>query len=976
MQKYTVSTLGAGFPFSAALAEYLLERYGGSDELSRVLLLLPSRRACLAMREAFLSCTGGTPVLLPRMEALGDIDADLWMTQALFVSHEQGRIAPALPKVRQVMEMARLVHAFEEKSRLGERSPTMEHAVLLAEALLDLYEECARERIPASRLKDIVETAELARHWEVSLAFLEVILSAWPEREAELGVISRTARQDALLRQLSAHWRDTPPEHPVVAAGTTGSIPATAELLSIVAQLSQGHVILPGLDTKMEERAWQQVGPTHPQFVLKELLKRIGVERREVALLYPERASLARQAFLREVMLPPEATDRWRALDAELMEEGARGMTFVACDSQEHEAAAIALRMREVLMHPEKTAMLVTPDRNLAQRVSAMLSYYGIQIEDSSGKRLHRVTPAIFLQLVLECAASEMAPVELLALMRHPLFLMGGEGHVLRAHAREIERFLLRGVRHPDGMNGLLNAAQHHSAGLSMQALHTLNETARCLKPLVEILRLRQGREVWFSAILTAHLEAAEQLSENRLWMGHEGEKLFSCVGEIVAEASALEAIDPASYGGILYNMLGSAMYQPPYHGHPRLMIVSPLEARLQLADVVLLGGMNEGTWPPALQSDPWMNSQMRAKMGLPVPERAVGQSAHDVLMLCGAEEVFFTRAQKQGGTPSIPSRWWLRMQAVLGQERLEAEGKQWVRWAASLFSEKMTTPLVPPLPCPPVHVRPTTLWATQIGALMRDPYKFYAAHILRLKPLEELDAMLDASDFGKIVHAMLERFTQRYGNGLPENARQIMEDIGREELARHFHHLQVEAFWWPRIRRIAAWYVQEETKRRMHGMLSVAAESVASHILEMNGVRYAIQARIDRIEHYAGQRQLIVDYKTGAPPSAREIESGVACQLPVSAWILSGMQADCALMEPEYWKVSGARDAGNIYSIRRKGNHETMDELVMRTEEGLRRLLAFFADASSCYISCPDEDLLGAYNEFEHLERRGEWQM
>lgn len=978
MRDAFVSTVPSGLPFARVLAEELLRRHGSGEELSRVLLLLPTRRACLAMREAFLAAGEGKPLLLPRIEPLGDVDIDLWMASALFSRNEEKALPSAMPRAERVMQLARLVHAFERTVARGKEkvSATMEHAVLLAEALSELLDECTRERVSPEGLRSLVEKKEFARHWEMSLEFLEIVLTHWPQKEREAGKVSMAARQDAMLSKLASFWKISPPAHPVVAAGTTGSIPATAELLSVIARLPQGEVVLPGLETQMEDLVWNVLGATHPQYVLRELLRRMEVKRAEVRMLGDVSALSARRAeLIRQVMLPPEATDGWALLEEEGVVNGYAGMTSVTCRSKEHEAAVITLKLREVLGQEERTAMLVTPDRGLAKRVAAMLGRYDVRVDDSSGVRMTELPAAVFLTLASECALREAAPVPLLALLRHPLCEFGRSAPEVRRLAREIERCLLRGLRPAGGMEGLLQAADAHEE-MSPAAKKLLHEVCDALLPLSRLLRFRAGSEIAFTELLQEHLKLAGQLAGAALWAGHEGSKLSAALQEIMRHAPPLGAIDPASYIGVLDNLLGAMMYQPPYGGHPRLSIMSPQEARLQQADVVILGGMNEGVWPPPLPSDPWMNNEMRQALGLPPQERGIGQSAHDVAMLCAAPEVMLTRSEKEGRSPGIPSRWWLRMEAVVGAERMCASGALWAAWGSELFAAMQTVEVSAPEVSPPLAARSDVLWVTQVETLMRDPYQYYASHILSLRPLEELDADLGASDFGEAVHTALQDYVAVHGEAMPPDALAQLEAVGKEALAKHFHHTQAEAFWWPRFRRIAAWYVAEETRRRAEGLVRVEAEKEMEHALQAGDKTYRLRARIDRMEYYGDDSLLIADYKTGTPPKAQDVQRGVACQMPLEAWIVAAEKSGVALRAPEYWKTGGGREPGkttSIFGAAKNGVHVTGDHLAA-TENGVRGVLSYYALPEACYRICPDPELAPRYQPYDHLERLGEW--
>src|SRR5690606_40649772 len=101
---------------------------------------------------------------------------------------------------------------------------------------------------------------------------------------------------------------------------------------------------------------------------------------------------------------------------------------------------------------------------------------------------------------------------------------------------------------------------------------------------------------------------------------------------------------------------------RPRFGRHPRLFIWGPLEARLQHADRIILGGLNEGTWPGDASIDPWLNRPMRAELAIEPPERRIGLAAHDFASGASAGGVVLTRALKVGGAPTVASRWLLRL--------------------------------------------------------------------------------------------------------------------------------------------------------------------------------------------------------------------------------------------------------------------------------------------------------------------------
>ncbi len=976
MSTLHVKTIPSSLPFLKVLAEELVQRYGTGEALSSVLLLLPTRRACLTMREMFLEVNGGTPLLLPRIYPLGDIDTDVLMAPALYATTD-AVIPEAISTQHRAMRLARFIYDRAQQDAVP-LIASLEHALTLAESLSALMDDFARYRMPLDRLATLVDEEEFAEHWQITLDFLHVIIEQWPEEERRLGVRSMVACQDIMLFQLAHYWREHPPEHPVIAAGSTGSIPATAELLEVIACLAQGEVVLAGLDTRMDDVAWNAIGPTHPQYMLRQLLARMKLHPADVeALVGREGKRPEREELLRTVMLPPGVTHRWAEADHEVMKAGMDGVECVACYTQDHEAAAIALRMRQVLENPGHNAMYVTPDRALARRVSGMLSMYGIEVDDSSGRALTETAPAVFFQLIIECAALDAAPVPLLALLRHPLCRIGKNPAEIRRLSREIEVHLLRGLRPPGGLQGLYERAIVHEK-VSPEAAQLLASLQRIMDKLLNHLTAFEKPELPFQDMLQEHIHVAEQLAlsndekDDGLWESHEGHALHTMLSGLLAEAQVLGRVNAMSYAGVLSSMLAPVMYQPPYGGHPRLKILSPIEARLQLADVMILGGLNEGVWPSDTPADAWLNDRMRMQLGLPNADTHVGQSAHDMAMLCMAPEVMITRAVKAEGAPSIPSRFWLRLEAVIGEEAVQASGGPWAAWGRQLFSSKEFEPLEEPQPCVPAAYKPTTYYVTHIEKLMRDPYQFYAMKILELYPLEALDADLSVSEFGVAVHEALRRFYTRYPDTLPADALNILLQEGRETLQDHFHHVTVEAFWWPRFEVIAQACIHEDTVRRDAGMVRVESEKDIERPLRPEGRDISIRARVDRLEVYANGSQIIVDYKTGGIPNVADVKRGVACQLLLEAWILAGQPGELNI--PEYWKLSGSDRHEMVQGLFGKTGSD--DDYIASTQEGVANVLSYFMRPDARYLVCPDPNIAPEYNNFDHLERLREWMM
>ena len=720
-----VSTIAAGVSFVDALAEGLLAQLGEDPlALSDALVLLPTRRACRALQDAFLRVTEGRPLALPRCLPLGDLDLE-----ELALAGDEGLqletpldLPPALPALRRQLLLARLV----QKLGAAAGSPTgplnEEQAVRLAAELARFLDQVETEGLGLERLEALVPEA-YAAHWQITLTFLDILRRAWPAVLAEEGAIGPAERRRRLLEAQAAVWARDRPERPIIAAGSTGSIPATAALLATVARLPAGQVVLPPLDREADAETWALIreDPAHPQHGLARLLETLEVAREAVAdWPAPVTARAALRSRLADWALrPAAATAGWLGLSAALPEAEAldafRDIARVDCPGPGEEATVVALILRQALETEGQTAALITPDRGLARRVAAELRRWQVEVDDSAGPPLGSTPPGTFLRLLAKALADELAPVPLLELLKHPLAACGRAPGDFRQAVRGLERRILRGPRPQAGLPGL-RAALMDKKGAPKELFALLRDLEAALAPL---LKLRRG-QADLASLVAAQVTAAEALAATpeaagaeRLWAGEAGEAAAGFVSELLESAAAGPKVSLQAYPGLLEGLLAGQAVRPRFGRHPRLHIWGPLEARLQHADVVVLGSLNEGTWPAEVESGPWLSRPMRRDFGLPPPERRIGLAAQDFAQAFTAPRLFLTRAERVEGTPTVPSRWLLRLEALRrallagtarAQDTPELDAAaHWLAWAEELDRPTRFQPSAPPEPRPPL---------------------------------------------------------------------------------------------------------------------------------------------------------------------------------------------------------------------------------------------------------------------------------
>jgi ATP-dependent helicase/nuclease subunit B len=971
----SVFTIGIDRRFADELATGVLAQHGGDPlALADVLILLPTRRSVRALREAFLRAAGGKPTLLPRLAPLGDLDESEWEVAA--GDGSALALPPAIEPAEREALLARLVSAFKD----DEGHPIAQsaaQALKLARELGRLLDELAIEGVSFSQLEGLVE-GNFASHWQRTLKFLAIVGEAWPQVLAERGQIDAIERRTQAIRAQAARWRAEPPATPVIAAGSTGSQPATRDLLAAIAQLPQGAVVLPGLDRDMDEASWKELDQSHPQFGLRELLAALDCERSDVAD-WPGGGGSARHLLITELMRPAETTEAWSRPPTSSLEH----VTRADCATPHQEALVVALALRETLKDEGRTAALVTPDRELARRVAAELRRWNVDIDDSAGAPLADTPPAALLRALVTAVDEGFAPVALLALLKHPLCTLGGDRAALLDATRRLDRKCLRGLKPTPGMPAIRAHIEKARFGdpADRRAVETLIDRLDAATSGLAALMSESAAPV---ALLAATIAAGETIATaDTLWSGEAGEALADALARLRAAWAAPDEIASGEWPALLSAMLEPEIIRPRFGRHPRLAIWGPLEARLQRADLLVLGGLNEGTWPPSVETGPWINRPMRGALGLPQPERRIGLSAHDFAAALGAERVLLTRAEREGGAPTVPSRWLARLDALFGYEPGSAAAppeyiqrgrRSYLAWADALDRPDAYRPWPRPEPRPPLEARPTRLSVSSIEQWRRDPYGLYARRILGLEALDPLEAELGAADRGSALHDTLDEFLKAYPSGLlPADAIGQFEALGEKHLEPLLAAPAERAFWWPRFQRLARWFVGTENARRAAGTRLLASETDGALIVGPPGRPLRIEARADRIDEIEPGGWEIIDYKTGRVPSPKELEGLFAPQLLLEAAMaeqggFKGIKGKARAVHLSYWQANGLGNGGEVREIK------DSEQLVPAMLALVSKMAEHFANPATPYAALPWPEFIPHFNDYAHLERVAEW--
>ncbi|MDY4885319.1 MAG: PD-(D/E)XK nuclease family protein [Alphaproteobacteria bacterium] len=931
-------------------------------ELANVLFLLPNRRACVSLRDAFVRDNGLKPSILPQIVPIADADEDEIFLNGSANSEVLRQLPPAIDNYERLFLFTRLI--ISKPAEYGLPEMTFAQAFALAQDLAKLMDVFYNEQLSFDGLKNLVPE-QYAVHWQETLNFLQIISKYWPQILQERGLCDMVNRKNALLKAQAEIWQNNKPSGQVVAAGITALFPGLKQLLKTIKNLPNGEIYFYGLDKQLEDEAWEQADESHPQYELKQLLEFLQISRFEVKdAVKPHNA--AREKLVSEMMRPALSTLEWRSLSADsLPSEATENLHLITTEDMGQEASTIAVIMRDTLNTASKTAALVTTDRNLARRVAAELERWQIKIDDSAGKPLHLTPVGIYLRSILEVLEADFSDSSVLALLKSPFIRLNSDLASVRRRVRDYELAL----RTP-AYSGIKKEIPEKL----LQDVVLLKQTIR---PLAELYANPQAD---FTALLQTHLQVAEALSGSKngsgdkvLWRGDDGRKAAALFSKVLPQLKVLEQIDPKQYAAVLTRLMATETVRPLYGTHPRLKILGPIEARFNQYDVVIVGEVNEGVWPVLPSSDPWMSRPMKKDFGMPLPEKAIGVMAADFCQLMCAPEVYLTRAKRVTGTPMNKSRWLLRLETVLKAYGKEAEtllDYKYTSLARLQDTPAVQDKIVVPAPKPPIKSRPRRLSASWLERLICDPYSVFAAKILRLKQLDAPDKDLSFADYGNLIHGILEEFNTKFPQELPSDAREQLINIGLNKFQSAEISAELRAFWWPSFLKTVDWVLAQEAICRpdikqiyneVEGQMEFAAPAGP----------FIAEARADRLNFNKDGSIDIIDYKTGSIRSNKQVHAGYAPQLPIE-----GLIAASGGFSKNGRKIPTGKV--NKLSYWRLGNKITeiteTDKVLAQTRENLQKLISAFDFETTPYLARPNPKYVPKYSEYDHLERIKEW--
>lgn len=997
---HNIYTIAAGYDFFAHVIKFSWDLAQQSQEkLGQQLILVPSRRAAKSLQESYLDAFDGKPILAPTIRALGDLDAD-----DLFLYGVGQDLSAALVDLPATIDpMKRLFVLADCIIEDLKPTPTYDQALGLASVLSRFLDEMITEGARFDDLKELVPE-NFSEHWQQTLSFLKIIAEKWPAYLKQENYVDAASYRHLLLTAQNKIWQDAPPKHPIIVAGITGTIPVVADLLKTISAMDNGYIFLPGLDCQMDEETRHHVAESHPQYGFTTLLDHLGYAWDDVQSL-PQKGHNDLDHIMREMMRPQEMTEQWRDLESLAGDEQHR-FTLIACDDQEEEARLCAYLLRETIENNNsantpsnapkiyKTIYLVTPDRLLARRVIALMQKWGVALDDSAGVPLHNTQLGVWLLMLGDLMGHDFNVIMLMAFLKHPLTGFAKPKGWLDNAVNLFEAKIIRRMKGEKTCQSILDYCAIIRAQDEAEKYISDELLDFFMDVLNQMIVFKKGASsLSLKNRLEHHLKFAEKTAQVidgnsevlidgalRLWRFDEGEeasKFFAHLLETLDDQTSHYAT--LDYSALLKTLMQSVSVRSKFGKHPHVAVLGLMEARLLHADNFILAGLNEKTWPDDTNADPFLSRKMRTSLGLPTSDKAIGMAAHDFIQKLSADNVIMTRSKKVSGTPTIPSRWLMRLNAV--SEKLGIDIHDGADVLARVrhnytYAEDVKA-YDRPAPRPPINARPTGFSVSGVETLMRNPYALYARKILSLSVMDPLMKKADYADRGQYIHAVLQKFTEKYPAALDDKAKENLLKIGAEILPEFCHSTVQYPFWWNRFVSVADFIVKHEQKWREHAKIFSIEEFGEMTITHERG-ETRLYAKADRIDIDSDNNLTIIDYKTGSAPSKIDIMKGFSPQLPLEAIIAesggysNGKKYDVDGLQ--HWILKKGEDS-KIDSVDQQTKKlESFEDFLIETYDGVQSLMAIFADDTTPYYPVPRDDKAPKFDDYAHLSRRKEW--
>ena len=958
-----------GVNVTKLIAEHIIENSKNNSawKSANNLILMPNSRSARDVIDYIKEVD--TSLLLPNIKAISDIcEKDIF---SLCTNINNLSFKKAANSKEIIFLLTKLINKWQNQNSEN-KITDLSSSAKLANELASIIRNFDHQQLDISKINDM-DPDNQAKHWQNNYEFLRIISEFLPQILDDKNIITKEQYYNDIIEYIISNWSEHKPDFDIIAVLSTGHISVTRKLLDIISKLPRGKVILPAFDPSITNDEWRLIDNTHPMHHIKYFTDYIGIENIESIKIYDNNIRYSEYKTIKNLMLPKNSTDKWH-LNSD--NKQIDNIEYIECDDIYQEAKIISMIIRKNLHEDNKKKIsLITNNFNLVTNIENILKRWDIVADNSMGIPIGKTAIGSFMLLTLNLMRRNIDPVDLLALLKHPITSCGFSNFECSRLARIIEINLLRTKY--DFKLTLDNIEDYFIKNyISDEVINLIKFVRRAYSKINYLL---SRKEVLFTDLLKEHIKCVEMLAENNdktgqevLWSTPEGNDYSSELVKIIASADSMGEISPHSYKNIYTTIFSSIISRRKYNNTPNLSIITPSEARLIKHDLVIMADFNNDSWPSKYDYSPWLSVDSQKNLELYSPEDNISEHAAVINELLTCKKVFITRSNIINGTPTIAALWLQRMKAVLKDIKLQEISKEsciFKEWSNKLDKPNDYIKISPPSPKPPLRARPKKLSATDIGKLIVDPYSIYAKKILNLKKLDPLDNKLSALDFGNFIHDVFYNYI--ISN---DNSYNNLLEIGERLLSNKINDNNIKLIWWPKFLDISKWFFQQNAKYSDYKIFPEISGEIKYNNIDI----YAKADRIEVLDNIIN----IVDYKTGNPPSAKQVISGIEPQMMVESIICLNngfkdiKQDNITINKISFWQTKGADDNKEINIPSKTDSKTNLSEELDNFQNKLYELIDLFNNEDSGYLSYPNLNIINIEKrpDYNHLSRIKEW--
>ncbi len=949
-------------PFIDSLANFILDNYRNDP---KAVVIVPNQHYAKSLLSAFISLQTKDSFIFPKIEVLNDLEANKYLVDI-------PNNPTILSSLQQKLLLSNLVAQWA-RNKEG-ISLTLSQTHNIGEELAKFLNILEAEQAPICDLKNLVPN-EFAKQWKITLDLLELIIDVWPKLLNDKNLISKEQYLNLIIQEKIKTIENNSSPSPIIIAGFDNYTTPIKNLLKAISNKINGIIFINGLDYFISDGMWEELHEDNAQFHNKKLLNLLNINRNQVINL--PYSNIDKEKIASLLNYSAENSTYWQNID-NISSKAIDGLEYIQTSSATEEAQVIALMIKKILLTNNQTCSLVTQNKTLAAKVITSLNKLGVPAEQTWNKPIRNSSCAIFLKLILSLT-SNYTTKDLLALLKHEYCCLGHEKHKFNNIIYNLEKDYLRKRNFPNGIKDILVL-------LKKDNYPHLDFIEKLDFLIDKFLLIGKNHALSIEQLITSHVNFAQELANTSdqnpqkydisPFHSEAGVAILNELNSLANSTYLFSYVKWGDYITIFDSLVNNISYCSNKNNLPRLTILSPEEAKILKRDLIIISDVNEESIPSICGINPWLNEQMTKKLGILTNAQNIALQAKTFANLIAQPNVIITRSIKNGGAQTISSRFLIKLEIILKKLNLHEKivsTKSWQDWLKIINHIEILDSITPPAPTPPIEARPKKLSVTNIELLLRNPYGFYAKNILGLYKLETLDYVPSVAELGNIVHKCLDDFIKNYASLEENNQLNYLLSIIKYELDQYVINPITYNFWWSRLNKIAKWFVDNEKKRRQSPLLVFTEQQGYIEIIDT-----IVTAKADRIE-VKDNCVSIIDYKTGTPPTDKEISLGISPQIILEGLILRNGKfnepkiTSNQIYSLEFWQLKGNID--EPASIKNAdSNKSNINNLIDQANEGIHNLINYFNDPQAKYLSTPDPKIKPKYNDYEHLARNKEW--